>query len=438
MGIYSIQRKDQVLNEVYFGETPGIMRCFNAFSAWRSKYLMDRKVYMMNSAAERDPLLGKFVAEIEREFGLYSYSIVIINSDTINAFTFPAFFNFNSKLKGTERVEFGKDGYRFKKECKVSMITCIFGGLFFNSDYTNREVFAIMLHEIGHNFQDVISDRMHTIGQCANMNDLLLSVLQLAMGNMKTLLLPFLNDKTLGSISKLYNEMNIGQRNSIISTANTIFGTIKNSIDLASDLTMLFIPPIAVIYAMGRNLMSAISTLIWAPFSRRHAYYGEIMADRFASYYGFGKDLIFALDKFGDQRKGAGIRARFMEVPIYSHSQELILLPLKFLLDITDEHPATQARFKSVIDGLKTEMNRPGISPKLKKQLDNDIKRTEKTIDDIFEEGKDIDDPRVVENYMRSFMYYAGGGDLKYLVKNRIFDTEKDVQQTYIKNTKIK
>ena len=47
MGIYSIQRKDQVLNEVYFGETPGIMRCFNAFSAWRSKYLMDRKVYMM-------------------------------------------------------------------------------------------------------------------------------------------------------------------------------------------------------------------------------------------------------------------------------------------------------------------------------------------------------------------------------------------------------
>ena len=189
---------------------------------------------------------------------------------------------------------------------------------------------------------------------------------------------------------------------------------------------------------MGNVIKSTASSIIWTPFSRIHDYYGEIMADRFASYYGFGKDLASGLSKIDDQRKGGGIKSYLMRIPVYSHSQELILLPLKFLLDITDEHPADQSRYKSIVDGLKQDLKRPGISPKLKKQLEKDIEETEKSIDDIFEEGKKIDDPRVVENVMRAFMYHAGGGDLKYLINNKIFNTEADVQKTYIKNTKIK
>ena len=438
MGIYSIQPRDEVLNEVYFGETPGIMRCFEAFSTWRSKYLMDRKLYMMNSAAERDPLLGKFVAEIEREFGLFSYSFIIINKDQINAFTFPCFFNFNSNLKGPKRVEFGKDGYKFKKECQVSMLTCMYAGLFFNSDFTNREVFAIILHEIGHNFQDVISDKMHTLGQCSTMNRILLAGIMLASGSMEPLIYPFMNDKTFGAVSKSYNEMNIGQKNSIISFANTIYGATMNTINLGVDLMTLFLPPILVLNAAVRTIRDAAIGVLLAPLVRRHSYYGEIMADKFAAYYGFGKDLVTGLDKLSDFRKGAGIKARFMEIPIYSHIQELILLPLKFIFDITDEHPASQARYKTVIDGLKDDLNQPGISPKLKKQLQSDIKETEDTIEEVLEKGKEVEDPRFIENYMRSFLYHACGGDLKYLLKKKTFDTESDVQQTYIKNTKIK
>ena len=74
MGIYSISKQEPI-NEVYFGQTPGIMRCFEAFSAWRSKYTTDSRLYMMNTAAEKDPLLGKFITEMEREFGLYSLSV---------------------------------------------------------------------------------------------------------------------------------------------------------------------------------------------------------------------------------------------------------------------------------------------------------------------------------------------------------------------------
>ena len=178
--------------------------------------------------------------------------------------------------------------------------------------------------------------------------------------------------------------------------------------------------------------------MLIAPFVRKHAYYGEIMADKFASYYGFGKDLVTALDKLHDQTKGAGIKSRFMEIPIYSHIQELTLLPLKFVVDLTDEHPATQARYKNVVDGLKDDLNQPGISPKLKKQLQADIKETENTVEEVLENGKNVEDARFLENFMRSFLYHACGGDLRYLLNKKTFDTEADVQKTYIKNTKIK
>lgn len=438
MGIYSIQPRDEVLNEVYFGETPGIMRCFEAFSTWRSKYLMDRKLYMMNSAAERDPLLGKFVAEIEREFGLYSYSFVIVNGDMVNAFTFPTFFNFNSSLKGTQRVEFGKDGYKFKKECQVSMLTCMFAGMFFSTEFSNREAFAIILHEIGHNFQDVISDRMHTIGQVSKLNQLVLAGIKLSLGDYGPLMYPLFNDKIIGAVSKSYNEMNIGQKNSLISTANTLYGIYSNTLNLGLDILCIFLPPINIGKRALKKLRREFIKLITAPFEKRHSYYGEIMADKFASYYGFGKDLVTGLSKFEDPRTDSGLRGYIMRIPIYSHIQTISSLPLQWISEVFDEHPATQVRYKNILDGLNEDLNQPGISPKLKKQLKGDIKETEDTIEEILENGKKIENPAVVQNFIHSFLYHACGGDLKYLIRSKEFNTEKDVQQTYIKNTKIK
>ena len=112
--------------------------------------------------------------------------------------------------------------------------------------------------------------------------------------------------------------------------------------------------------------------------------------------------------------------------------------PLKLLVEVVDCHPANQARYKNILDGLNEDLNRPGMSPKLKKQLKEDIKDTEDTIEEVLEKGKSIEDPRIVQNFLHSFLYHACGGDVKYLLRKKSFDTEKDVQNTYIKNTKIK
>ena len=72
MGIYSVNEcQEQILNEVYFGYTPGIARVFSAFQDFRHKHVVDRKFFMGNIDADNDPDLRKFIQEVEREFGLY-------------------------------------------------------------------------------------------------------------------------------------------------------------------------------------------------------------------------------------------------------------------------------------------------------------------------------------------------------------------------------
>lgn len=89
-----------ILNEVYFGQTPGITRCFEYFSKFRQKYLTHMRVFTyMNSthkiSADHDEDLYKFCREMEKEFGFYSFSFMVWNDDIPNMMTLPIQFNKN-------------------------------------------------------------------------------------------------------------------------------------------------------------------------------------------------------------------------------------------------------------------------------------------------------------------------------------------------------
>ena len=99
MGIITNPQQYEAINEVYFGQTPGIMRCFDAFSAWRQKYVTDSKFFMLSNGAETDPLLLKFEREVEREFNIASFSFVIENNDMANMCTLVPFFKGNTLIR---------------------------------------------------------------------------------------------------------------------------------------------------------------------------------------------------------------------------------------------------------------------------------------------------------------------------------------------------
>ena len=83
MGIYSTENTI-IINEVYFGQTPGITRVFEAFCKFRDKYVNSRKSFTGNIDSLHDPDLGVFISEMEREFGIYSYSFIVEYDDTVN------------------------------------------------------------------------------------------------------------------------------------------------------------------------------------------------------------------------------------------------------------------------------------------------------------------------------------------------------------------
>jgi hypothetical protein len=63
----------QALNETYFGRTPGITRCYNAFCDFRDKYASASFLRgIKNIDCDHDKDLRRFVFEMERQFGFDS------------------------------------------------------------------------------------------------------------------------------------------------------------------------------------------------------------------------------------------------------------------------------------------------------------------------------------------------------------------------------
>ena len=105
MGIYNTKNLEiEALNEVYFGQTPGITKVFDAFCKFRDKYVTNRKFFSFDIDADHDPDLADFIKEIEREFNIYSFSFLIEDNDMPNMMTLMPYGNPNS----TKKVEYKK------------------------------------------------------------------------------------------------------------------------------------------------------------------------------------------------------------------------------------------------------------------------------------------------------------------------------------------
>ena len=90
MGIYANralleQKSDQAfiqaINEVYFGRTAGINRCFNTFCDFREKYTDDSFLRgIKHIDVDHDKDLKRFCEEMERQFGFESFSFIVVKS----------------------------------------------------------------------------------------------------------------------------------------------------------------------------------------------------------------------------------------------------------------------------------------------------------------------------------------------------------------------
>lgn len=421
----------KVLNEVYFGETPGITRCFQAFCEFRNKYVTKRSIFTGNVNADKDKDLQRFVQEIEREFGLYSYSVIIRPSDQFNACTIIPFFRGETT---NTIIEVSKYGYRFKKEAEVSMITVFFTGLLFNADFTNRELFAILLHEIGHNFQSVANNEIAGLTIIDNVLTIYTEFLRLITGDIVSVLKDALivgvcSNKVIGQLSKMYNSAILGKdKNNIISYINFILGT-YDSIKMLLAIPSLILMPICTVILGICNIFRSLIN----PIGSIKGYLGERFADGFPASYGFGKDISVGLNKMSKYKLGyTFLDKAITQCPVIGHIYNVLMIPGYFLLNVGDVHPRKVARVKSIIKDLEEDLNDPNLSPKLRQQLKKEVSELNKTMDDYYKEEIRIGNPDVIQLLLDNIVYHCFGGGFKLKMSEALSGgLRSDTNKTY-------
>lgn len=446
MGIITNPQQYEAINEVYFGQTPGIMRCFDAFSAWRQKYVTDSKFFMLSNGAETDPLLLKFEREVEREFNIASFSFVIENNDMANMCTLIPYFKGNDQKKD---LVVRKDGYKFSDSNQAVLITIAPTGLVLNSEFTDREAFAIFLHEVGHNFQTLINTGMNSL-ETVKSGLLIYGLLTEALIDQLSFLkdvfsLAVFNKNSMRQISSCYNSIaETEDGRSFLKYLGVIYGVIKGIKNISLNVLLIALRPIVGIMSGLQSLLKLINPVSW--IFNTSAYRGEQMADKFASYYGFGEDLYSALAKFDTNSLNTSISYYFNKIPLVSHFYQALCIPAQILSDITDCHPGNATRMKGIVDSLEHDLNDPRIDPKAKKLIKKDLDDIKQTEKEIFENNQKINNPYLVKWWYNNFIYHVCGGDLKYSLSKGLFKDLDDTNKTYerlkddssIKNTKIK
>lgn len=460
MGIYSgedaiacLEAKQfrQAVNEAYFGRTPGINRCFNAFCDFRHKYLDSSFLRgIKNIDADHDKDLRLFISEMERQFGFYSFSFIISNSLQENMCTIPILFYdkrdkpnqiFHGKYRPNRSnikdwVYQDKEGYHFNKDLKASCIIIANAQMLFNEKYTDEEMFAVVLHEVGHNFQSFLNNDMMVLGSVDCFVRYILIALDIWLklvqgdigGYIKDVFQLLLVDQNgHKSMSKLYNDLTSDENtNNVYSYFNFIKGLLNVPREIVTAVIMV---PAAPLLGLLSGIVQFLSNLsIAGTITHAYGYMGEQMADNFPTYYGFGQDMVNTqVNKmpgaFGPLSQGVG------KIPVIGHLYNFMLLPAQMLLSISDEHPADVVRAKSTINSMKTDVNDPQLSPKLRAELKKQIDESEALVNEYLKKANDISDPESLKIFYDKCIYTTANGGFKYKTYRSLFNLDKGVQQ---------
>ena len=154
-------RNESFINEVYFGKTSGIQKIEAQLSKFRNKYINTK------NRPNSDPDLLKLNRLVEDQFGFGCFSLVVDYHPIPAASTIPIDFSFNAAKK-RDSYMVDKNTYKFKKEYDYTCIVSMTTGLIFNDYFTDEEVMACLLSELGMNFYMCFEERNAVLSNIYN------------------------------------------------------------------------------------------------------------------------------------------------------------------------------------------------------------------------------------------------------------------------------
>ena len=179
-----------VINEVYFGKTKDIQELQHYLTQWRANAYSSRNIINQYNS---DPWRMKFEDKMCDIFGFANYELLVVPEKIVNACTYNIGIRFDitgGKLQ--KAVMTTKDGFKYDKSYKFSCITRVYEGIFLNDNINDNELLAIILHEIGHNFQEVMNEKSLAFTSIKKTIVIISHIISAISGNLQELVnLPF-------------------------------------------------------------------------------------------------------------------------------------------------------------------------------------------------------------------------------------------------------
>lgn len=428
----------QAIQEVYFGETPGIQKIQQQLSKFRANHIGKE----FDPYVNLDPELLKLNRMFEDEFGFEVFSLTVIKQSIYNAFTMPIGYKLDSGNTAS-KLTAGKEGFKYSKDAGYATTVCIYSGILNNPDFTDREILAIILHEVGHNFSGAVNK---SIGVLHALHKIIL-VLVLVVLLMQNFAGPFMAAIALITIVNLnmFEKFCAAMTKQFVSKypkvaqgleyVDAVFAKIHDAMNEVDFITQIMLTP-TIVGAYGKAIMNTIvntgGKLIMNPallFKKIHGYSDEQFSDNFAALYGYGPDLLSALGKMNYSGHGRITEEAINKIPIFSHLFNLIWLPVELIVSIFDEHPNAPARIQNELQLLEAELKKEKIDPKLRDRLKHDINIINRDYEKLYTNLNEVKEPFLFKKLYYAWLYKRCGGDLKHLI-NKI-NTPEAIDQGY-------
>ena len=332
--------------EAYFGASGNLGKIVKNLEKITSQIrgLSEMEMATLNINESKENL--EICALFEKEFGFQKMILCWDTSASPNAFTIPGGLILESNPDPGQYFQprNQKDRY-YDRNHRYTCIVVVMMNLVRILDLNARETMGVILHEIGHNFDN-------TGGTTAF--NLILAI------------------NSLGLTEILYAV----QRHLVLPGKALIqnkFPWLWKILDIPESLAFnLNLFPVSILdlslWALRPDLL--IQQVIFGLMRQG----GEEYSDEFAATHGFGPDLASATAKMADHTKMNGFAKRAMySIPVIRTLYDLCECPVMSLIQLFDEHPYDENRIGNIARKLEKDYNSPQVpkamKPEIKKQL---------------------------------------------------------------------
>lgn len=387
--IFTESQATQIVQEMYFGKTDDILEMEKILHDIRSDYKVEpEKITKYNYFANitRDRRLVKFANKISEIWGFEECSVNVYLSEYSNAYTYPVTYSLD--VEPEKMIVKGKNGYKYSKESKFYTMLYISSALLCNSDYTDGEVMAVLLHEIGHSFTAASRAKCDLVSAYRDsyiFNSIIRMIQDPVYAGDYALRLVANTNMYKRVMAYLNNHNKDGK--DVYVQSDDVAKFIRNFWKLIVYFPFQVTGLMALMYKLdAKSFENSI-----AKNSRNEKYMksladrrtDEYLADSFSMMYGYGADQSSALVKLYNEKTTDAIDDFYDKIPLIGKLNQTSKFSYWVAAETFSVHPSLPARVDNITKELNNELKKSDLPPKMKAQIKKNIEDLEKMKEEV-------------------------------------------------------